>query len=68
MDGDAAFGLAVVAAVMGVTVEHAVERIAIQRLLQPAAAEEGIDFQRLVRDRVGMDGYPFSSQLSGNSF
>ena len=56
MDGDAAFGFAGLTAVMGVAVEHPVERVAIERFFEAAAAEEGIDLERFALDGSGDGG------------
>ena len=40
VDRDAALGLPLQAAVMGVAVEHHVDRVAVERVFQPAAAQE----------------------------
>ena len=41
---------------MSMAVHHRAHLEAVDRLRKPRAAEEGIDFQRLVRDRVGNGG------------
>ena len=44
---DAARGLALLAAAMGVPVQHEVRAAAVDRLCQQVTAEEGIDFEAL---------------------